>query len=278
MSKHYQDLIAKVGPEFAGLIVGAEGDGEFSEGAYYYQKTHSTDPASLTTDRAQMSSREAWDKANLSKGWKQYNSFREEQYAELFDRGLKSFEDPGAEDLQEQMELLEQVLTKDKFPDGTANPYYNKAWEKEFNTLDKGKYDRNAVALSQVVEDPEVWSKAVSDNGTVGIRSEIYTLRTYLGYRTEMQKALILRDMEGGSDDPNAQSNADLKDSWNRLVIQLIEADTKFSSLHSRWFATDMGFSKRTLVEEGELSEESGDLTGTTPTASIFDALEAGAE
>ena len=41
MSKYYQDLVDKVGPEFAGLIVGDEGDGVYSEGAYFYQKTHS---------------------------------------------------------------------------------------------------------------------------------------------------------------------------------------------------------------------------------------------
>ena len=278
MSKHYQDLIEQVGPEFAGVVVGHEGDGEFSKGAYFYQKTHSTDVASNKPDRTQMSAREAWSAANVSRGWKQYNSFREQKYAELFDRGLTAFSDEGAEDLQEDMELIETVLTQDKFLDGTENPYYNKDWQQDFTTLDKGKYDRNAASLLKVVEDPEVWSKAVSPDGTVGIRSEIYSLRTYLGYRREMQKALAIRKMDGGSDDPQAQSNADLKDSWDRMVISLIEKDTKFSYLHSRFFSTDLGFSRRLKEEEGELQETEANATGTLGTTpDMFDIMEMGA-
>jgi hypothetical protein len=225
-----------------------------------------------------MSAREAWSAANVSRGWKQYNSFREQKYAELFDRGLTSFSDEGAEDLQEDMELIETVLTQDKFLDGTENPYYNKDWQQDFTTLDKGKYDRNAASLLKVVEDPEVWAKAVSPDGTVGIRSEIYSLRTYLGYRREMQKALAIRKMDGGSDDPQAQSNADLKDSWDRMVISLIEKDTKFSYLHSRFFSTDLGFSRRLKEEEGELQETEATATGTLGTTpDMFDIMEMGA-
>lgn len=277
MSQYYKDLIEKVGPEFAGVIVGDEGNGRFSSGAYFYQKTHSTDVASSKTDREQMGAREAWDEAKVAEGWQLYGNFRDEKYAELFDRGLTSFNDEGAEDLKNQMEIIEKLFATKKFDDGTENTFYNEEWTKRFNVIDKGKYDRNATNLQMVVDDPEIWSKAMMPDGNVGIRSDIYTLRTYLAYRKEFQKALALRNFEGGSDDPTAQGNADLKDSWDRTVLQLIEADTKFSTLHSRYFSNDMGFGRAAQEREGEIGE-SGSLTGTTPTSSIFDVLDSGDE
>jgi hypothetical protein len=119
--------------------------------------------------------------------------------------------------------------------------------------------------------------KAKMPDGTVGQRSDIYTLRTYLEYRKGFQQALLIRKAEGGSDDPNAQSNFDLKDSWDRTVVSLIEADTKFSAIHTRFFAADMGFSQRTQEQEGDLQMNTGaSLTGQQP-ATMFDVLDEGA-
>jgi hypothetical protein len=282
MGKHYQDLINRVGPEYAALIVGHEGEGKFSGGAYYYQKTHATDVASTATDRTQMGARESFKEAQLARGWRQYGSFRDAKYAELIERGLTTFDDPGAEDLKEDMEIIELMLTERYMPDGTINPDYNEEWEKEFNTLDKGKYDRTAGDLWEVVNDPEIWAKAVNPDGTFGIRSEIASLRTYLGYRRAMQIQLFERNAAGGSDDMTAQSNSDLKASWDALVVRLIEQDTRFSALHSRWFATDMGFSRSTQVEEESVTGtltgmDAGSLTSEPGSGDFMDVLEAGA-
>lgn len=269
MSKYYKDLIDKVGPEYAGLIVGAEGDGEYSNGAFYYQKTHEAAPGAGKTQRSTLSARDAWTQGQVARGWRQYNSLMEDANSQLFDRGLQTFDDPGAEDLKDYRKGVQLMLTTQYLPDGKENPFYNESWEAEFSSLDKGKYDRTAYDLQHVVDDPELMSKAVNPDGTIGIRSDIYTLKGYLSYRREMQKALLTRKMNGGSSDITAQQNYDLKSSWDRTVMALIEADTKFAWLHSRFFATDMGFNMDvhyTQDEQQAMAQSDASLIGEQAT------------
>lgn len=257
MGAYYQDLINKVGPEYAGLIVGDEGDGEFSQGAYFYQKTHGAGAGSGKMQREQLDPREAWEKGQIALGWRQYNADMNMLDAQLFKGGFGSYDDPGAESLKAKRNAIIKVSTEQTLPDGSKNPFYNEAWEKEWNSMDKGKYDRNAAKLMEIVDDPELWAKAVNPDGSVGIRSDIYTLRTYLENRRNMQKSLLIRKKEGGSEDITAQSNGDLKDSWDRFVLKLLEADTKFGWVHRRYFGTDMGFNKDTVATQA------GALTNT---------------
>ncbi|QFP94728.1 hypothetical protein SEA_FABIAN_9 [Streptomyces phage Fabian] len=259
MSKHYQDLIGKLGPEWAGAVVGSEGDGVYSDGAFYYQKSHSTDPASNTPDRVNMSAREAFDQAKIDRGWKQYNSVMDMVNADLFDRGLASYNDSGAEDLDAMRRAAITVLTSPTL-NGEENKWYNEAWTREFNKMDKAKYDINAQKWSAIVSDPEIWAKAALPDGTVGQRSDVYSMKTYLVYRAQMQAELARRDSEGGSADITAQSNNDLKTSWDDMVMSLMEQDTKFSWVHSRYFATDMGFN---LDQQADEEEQNTLLNGT---------------
>lgn len=248
MSAYYKDLIDKVGPEFAGLIVGDEGDGEYSNGAYRYQRTHSAGAGSKEMQRDNLSARDAWAKGKRAEGWQQYNSIMNGLNAKLISRGFSSYDD--APDLKRAKQALVYALTQKNLPDGRPNSFYNEAWEEDFNSFDKGKYDRNAGKLWQITEDPELWAKAKNPDGSMGVRSDIATLRTYLENRREMQKALLTRKMSGGSDDITTQSNQDLKVSWDRLVFGLLEADTKFSWIHSRYFNSDMGYNKDTVMNE----------------------------
>lgn len=276
MSKYYKDLIEKVGPEYAGLVVGDEGDGVFSQGAYFYQKTHSADVASNIAERTNMSAREAWGEAQKSKGWQQFRSAMDGLYAKLFDRGLTSFDDAGAEDLKATKQAIVIVLGDPVLPDGSNNPFYNKGWSEAFNSLDRNKYDRTAADLQQLVDDPEIWSKAQNPDGTVGIRSDMFSLKTYLQQRKAMNIALNQRKMAGGSNDITATENSDLKSMWDKFTLGLIEADTRFSWVHSRYFATDMGFnldSKLSQQQQDQMDQGNTTLTGQQPT-SIFDVLD----
>lgn len=250
MSAYYKDLIDKVGPEYAGLIVGDEGDGTYSNGAYFYQKTHSAGPGTTQNQREQLSAQDAWAKGMKAKGWQQYNAAMNLVNAELFKAGFTSYDDPGAEPLKVLKKSITNVLTKQELEPGVKNPHYNEAWEEDFNSFDKGKYDRNAAKLYQITEDPELWAKAQNPDGSVGIRSDIYTLKAYLDNRREMQKALFIRKQAGGSDNIIAGTNEDLKDSWDRFVLRLLEADTKFQWVHSRYFNSDMGFNQEAAQAE----------------------------
>lgn len=278
-SKYYRDLISKVGPEWAGLIVGAEGEGTYSNGAYYYEKTNAVDPATGVTARSKMSAGESLEQSNLSRGWRQYKGYMNDLYSQLFSRGLKSFDDEGAEDLKSEKQALVKTLSEPRLigDDGEMkdNPYYNEAWSKAYNSFDLNYYDRATQSLRDVVNDPEIWSKAVNPDGSVGMRSDIYTLKTYLGYRDDVKRALIIRNDGGGSADINAASNADIKQQWNALVITLIEQDTKFADLQSRYLSRDMGFDQDTVAQEATAGDFTQFQSSTTQTddQSIFDVL-----
>lgn len=281
-SKYYQDLIAKTGPEWAGLVVGAEGEGVYSQGAFYYEKTHSADGVSGIASRTNLSAREAYDESMKSKGWSQYKSYMNGLYAELFNRGLTSFDDDGAEDLKAEKKSLVDTLTQPRILDENGdmqdNPYYNKQWAEAYQTLDVGYYDRATAQMKTLVNDPEIWSKAQNPDGSVGMRSDIYTLKTYLQYRDDAKRALIMRDSAGGSADINAAVNADIKQQWNAMVAQLIESDTKFGDLFSRYLSRDMGYDQETVQQQeqaGTLGEFQGD-TSQAQEQSIFDVLAQG--
>jgi len=278
-SQYYKDLISKVGPEWAGLVVGAEGEGSYSNGAFYYEKTHATDPASGTTMRSKMSARESLEQSNLSRGWRQYQSYMNGLYSQLFSRGLKTFDDEGAEDLKGEKQALVQTLSSPRVMGDNGemqdNKYYNEAWSKAYNSFDLNYYDRATQSLRTLVDDPEIWSKAVNPDGTVGMRSDIYTLKTYLGYRDDVKRALIMRNEADGSADINAASNADIKQQWNSLVISLVEQDTKFGDLFNRYLSRDLGFDQDTVAQEqqtGNLPQFQGSTTQTDD-QSIFDVL-----
>lgn len=286
MSKHYQDLITKVGPEWAGLVVGAEGEGTYSNGAFHYEQTHATDPASGETYRSKMSAREALDNANLARGWEQYNSEMNRIYSELYAGGFTSFDDPGAEHIKSEKQALVKVLsspqTLNENGELVNNPYYNEAWSKAYNSFDLNYYDRTAVQLKQIVNDPEIWSKAVNPDGSVGMRSDIYTLKTYLAYRDDAKAALLLRKNGGGSDDITAASNADIKGQWDSMVNSLIQNDTKFGDLFNRYLSRDMGYDKETVQQEaqtGSLEQFQGSTDASAQASeqqgsqSIFDVL-----
>lgn len=281
MSKYYQDLVDQVGAEYAGVIVGDEGDGKYSAGAYFYQKTHQASIGENITQRGSLSAKEAWKESQIALGWQQYRTLMDDVNSQLFDRGLKSYDEDGAEDLEAFRKAAIGTLTDEYEPDGiTKNPFFNQAWADAWGQQDTTKYDRHARDLWKITEDPELWAKAVSPDGTVGQRSDIYTLRSYLTMRRNMQITLAQRGMlEDGSEDITAQSNADLKQSFENATLALLEADTKFSWLHSRFFATDMGFNMGTLVstEDQEAMEQSGaTIVGQQADTSILDTLDAG--
>jgi len=280
MSKYYQDLISKVGPQYAGLVVGAEGDGQYSNGAYFYEQTHAAAPGTSTTERSTMSARDALAASQTNLGWMQYSKMMDGINTQLFAKGLTSYDDPGAEDLKALRQGTIKMLTSATLPDGSSNPYYNESWDAAYNTLSPTKYERTAFDLQKIVDDPEIWSKAYDQKtGTVGIRSDIFTLRSYLDQRANMQKALEVRKFAGGSDDINAQSNYDLKNSFATFTTALMEADTKFSALHSRYFANDMGYNEDTQIsasQQSQLQQAGATLEGSVQ-PDITDALMQGA-
>jgi hypothetical protein len=226
-----------------------------------------------------MSAREGLEQANLARGWQQYNSEMNRIYSDLYAAGFQSFDDEGAEDIKAQKQALVQVLSSPQLLDDQGNladnEYYNESWSKAYNSFDLNYYDRAIPQLKQIVDDPEIWSKAVNPDGSPGMRSDIFTLKTYLSYRDDAKRALLMRKAGEGSDDINAVSNADIKGQWDSMVLELIQQDTKFGDLFNRYLSRDMGYDKQTVQAEadaGTLEAFQGN-TEEAQSQSIFDVL-----
>jgi hypothetical protein len=246
MSKYYQDLIDTMeDPRYASVIVGSEGEGEYSQGAYYLQSQTAAQTGGRAKQREKLDAKDAWRKAQASLGWQQYTALNADVQAQLIARGLTSFDSKGAKDLKAKRDANISVLTAQYNPDGTENSYYNRAWEQEFSQLDKGMYDRRALDFQKIADDPGLRAKAFDKDGNPGgQRSEIARLGDYLEARRKVTQELYRRDKAGGSDDINAKKNLDLKQMFSYFTNDLIEQDTRFGYLHARWFPTDMGYGR----------------------------------
>lgn len=247
MSKYYQDLIDQMDdPRYASVIVGDEGEGEYSQGAYYLQGMQPVQTGSRTMAREKLDARKGWEKAQVALGWQRWTSLTQGLQADLFARGLTSYSDPRAKDLKRKRDGIILALTSPTLPDGTENPIYNKQWEKEFTSLDKNAYNRRAQDFAKIANDPVIKAKSVDEDGNPGgVRSDMARLRIYLTNRLGAEAELARRKRAGGSDDITAKSNTDLRRQWQVATDDLIQQDTKFGYLHSRWFATDMGYAAK---------------------------------
>jgi hypothetical protein len=232
LEKKYGDLIA-ANPELGALIVGPEGDGPFSPEAYSYQLNTPVTPGGSEMQRTKMSADQAMEENQRRLGWAKYTGVMNALTAKLHNQGLKSFSDKGAEALKAQKQAVTQLFGSPTLPDGSDNPFYNEAWSKDFNTLDPLKYERLVPALQKVATSP----LAADPN-----RSDLRVLQTYLGARQGIVQALAQRKKNGGSGVITARANADVLTAWQKFVDGLIESDTRFGDLHSRYLARDLGY------------------------------------
>ena len=258
LSQQWQDLINKVGGQYAGLVVGDPGDsGTYSKGAYYYEQNTPTSAGSTTMMRSGLSAQEAWKAMRVNQGWSDYDKVVQGLQAQLIQRGLGSFSDRGAQDLDQTRKNAVLLLTQKYNADGTLNKHYNEQFADAYATQDTNKYNQTANDLTELVNDPKMWAKAYDEKtNTVGQRSDIYTLRSYLDAREAMVQALDVRGGNGGSSDINARSNQDLRAQFEALTNRLIEADTKFQSIHTKYFANDMGYNTSTSPIIAELLQQ----------------------
>lgn len=232
LSKKYGDLIA-ANPELGALIVGPEGNGPFSPEAYSYQLNHPLTPGDAETQRTKISATEAMQENQRRLGWSKYAAMVNRLTADLHNRGLKSFADKGAEDLKQEKSNYTKLYSQPLYPDGSENPYYIEAWSKDFSTLDDLKYERLIPGLTNLARSPLAAEP---------LRSDLRVLQQYLGGRQAVLGALAAREAAGGRKTLTAKANADLATQWQYFVDGLIESDTRFGDLHSRYLARDLGY------------------------------------
>jgi hypothetical protein len=231
LQKQYAGILAEH-PELGALIVGPEGNGPFSPEAYAYQLSHPLTPGGAEMQRSKMTADQAMAENQRRAGWAKYTAKMNGLQAELVNRGLKSFQDAGAEDLRNTKRAITMLYGDPLLPDGEQNPFYNEEWSKDFYSLDARKTDRLVAAMDQVAQSPLAKEKQ---------RTDLRTLQEYLTYRKAVVGLLGARKQAGGAQTLGAAANADLARVWGQLVDGLVERDTRFGDLYHRYLSRDLG-------------------------------------
>lgn len=214
--KKYQDLIEKH-PELGGLIVGAEGAGEFSSAVYQSQLQNKLRPGSPDTQRKAFSFEEATSKPNERLGWIEYSKAMDLIDAERMNRGLPSLQVRGARDLADAKRLVIDALSK-KYPE----------WHAAFSITDRNAWTKKMAGLRDIAADERLSG-----------RPEIQGLGQYLEIREAFIGELVARKAAGGASTLTAAANQDLAGLWSQVTTRLVETNTAFSQLYYRYLERD---------------------------------------
>jgi hypothetical protein len=211
-AKQLSDLIA-TNPEYGWFLVGDANAGEFSPTVYRNQRTQAVAPGSTTTFRGAQDPYEAIQDTNAERGWILYNKAMDRIEAERINRGLKSLESRGAEDLKQMRTDFIAALSQE-VPDWAAV---------------RGKIDTRKVMNFLTFAD-----KAVNDP-RLSARSDMKTMADYLKGRSYVIEMLSQRK----SKNINNAENADLKELWGSFTGALIDRDVTFNRVYTRILEND---------------------------------------
>jgi len=211
-AKQLSDLIA-TNPESGWFLVGDAKAGEFSPTVYRNQREQAVAPGSTTTFRGAQDPYEAIQDTNAERGWILYNKAMDRIEAERINRGLKSLESRGAEDLKQLKTDFIGALSQE-----------NPDWASV-----RGKIDTRKVMNFLTFAD-----KATKDS-RLSSRNDIKTMSEYLKGRDYVISLLSQRK----SKNINNEENADLKEMWSAFTGALIDKDVTFNRVFTRILEND---------------------------------------
>jgi hypothetical protein len=135
--KRYKDLIEQH-PDLGGLIVGNEGNGEYSSGVYQSQLAHDTRPGSGIKQREPLTFDEYTAQPEVRLGWLKYSQAMDTIESERVKRGLPNMQVKAAGDLAMLKRLVTQKLAE-QYP----------AWMDEFSQQDTQKWNKRIAGCAR---------------------------------------------------------------------------------------------------------------------------------
>ena len=238
-AKKYGSFISKH-PDLAPLVIGPEGKGPFSPEAYRYELNNPLVPGGTEMMRGKISADDAVKENQRRLGWAQYTARMNTLNADLRKAGFRSFDEPGAEDFKAQKRGWTQVYANPLKPDGTPNPFFNKAWADDFNSFNPQKYNEIIPGLMELATSPEAKDPR---------RADLRQLGQYLGGRLQLVAQLNDLKAAGLPATLAAKENEDIRTQWAYFVDGLIEKSPSFGDLYHRYLSRDMGVDAVTEVQ-----------------------------
>lgn len=220
-SKKYAGLIEQF-PDLGGLIVGAEGAGEFNASIFRVQMESAIGENDPRKQRRRRDVTELLSAPQVRAGWIEYRKVNDWIDYELEKRGLSSLNVKEATDLRELRAEATRVI-EDKYPE----------WGEQRGQINTLAWPQRMKGLRAIAE---------SDAFPVGgHRRDIDGLRDYLEARDWVVSELRARDAAGGAKSLAAQRNRDLAAVWAETRGILVRKNPMFADLFYRWLEHDEG-------------------------------------
>lgn len=210
----YRPMLAK-NPDFGWALAGAANiGGEFSQGVYNAQMVQEIGFGSRTKFRETLDPQEVARKSAVDQGWQVYRAGMTELRLALEDRGLYSFSQGGAEDLNAlRNQFINDLKTE------------NEAWAQDFLSGGEESVEKFLRwAQENPMKDPDLRN-----------RGDFRALAEYMQGRQLIMQELQQRDKTIITH----PDNADLKQAWDMFVAELIERDLGFEQIYQRVLERD---------------------------------------
>ena len=225
-AKRYKDLVAEVShidPKLIGLITSnGQGAYKFSQAAYMWEQQNTVSPGSDLTFRGRQSPQDAAKDNETKLGWIKYRQAVSQLDTILQQRGLTSYQQNGAEDLQLAKNEVVKILGKQ-----------NNAWYDDYNSNAKNGYQNVIKTLNLALND----KKFMADHGN---DSTWKSIRLFLDARQQIAGVLARQDVK----DINSRSNLAIRLIYDTYINGLKQDDIGFSDLYERYFSNDPVYDK----------------------------------
>ena len=201
--------------EYGWAYIGGDNvGGEFSPSVYNAQSSRRAGPGSTDTQRHRVSPEDMVNRTKVDLGWGEYQRIATKIDLILEQRGLRSINQKGAEDLaQIKRQFVAQL--------GANNPQ----WAKDYGSFDSTKLQRFITN----------WAEPALSDKRLKNRSDIKLMGQYLAYR---QKAMDLAQQNGFS--LASQQGAQLRSVLDQLGTEYARQDLGFGQMWQRMLSREV--------------------------------------
>lgn len=205
--KRHRGLLDLLPAKLHTMVVGPESAGAYSGEAAAWLRNNQIKPGDPATYYSNEAPGEAGLSGLVSKGWSDYNKAMSGLNAQAFSMGLASYRD--SPELTAMKGQVVDALSKRNF-----------AWWDDYNDYNPEEFETLISGMHTIAND----KRLNRDNA----RGDVQVLKQYLNLRSGFKQMLSLQKLQGGSDSPDAVSNAGLMQQYSMAVSQLVESNTFF--------------------------------------------------
>jgi hypothetical protein len=225
-AKKYNNLVSEVShldPKLIGLITSnGQGAYKFSQAAYMWEQQNTVSPGSDLTFRGRQSPQESAKDNETKLGWIKYRKAISQLDAILDQRGLTSYQQKGAEDLQY---VKSQVITE--------LGKQNNSWYDDYNSNNRNGYQNVIKTFNLALSD----KKFMADHGN---DSTWKSISLFLDARKQIANILAKQDVKS----IDSKANAPLRFIYDDYVNKLKKEDIGFADIYDRYFSNDPVYDK----------------------------------